>query len=78
MLTGVYHVVATRPTMHQVVPCSFPFPAEVLGQCPLKTGHVACACGHSRPRGVGGGALRFEWVPTAKRLRGAEAVNAKI
>ena len=26
----------------------------------------------------GGGALRFEWVPTAKRPRGAEAVNAKM
>ena len=28
--------------------------------------------------GWGGEALRFEWVPTAKRLRGAEVVNAKI
>ena len=26
----------------------------------------------------GGGALRFEYVPTAKRSPGAEAVNAKI
>ena len=25
-----------------------------------------------------GGALRFEWLPTAKQLRRAEAVNAKI
>ena len=30
------------------------------------------------PGGGGGGALRFEWIPTAKRLCGTEAVNAKI
>ena len=30
------------------------------------------------PGGGGGGALRFEWVPSAKRPRGAEAVKANI
>ena len=29
------------------------------------------------PWGGGGGALGFEWIPTAQRPHGAEAVNAK-
>ena len=53
--------------LHYRRPGSDTFTCRVDGHSPTST----TICG-------GGGALRFEWVPTPKRPRGAEAVNAKI